>query len=141
MEAVKKIRAKDSRYDVEAYVFLREALDFTMKKLEKPPTGKARHISGVELLDGIRQYAIEQFGPIALTVLNEWGISKTEDFGEVVFNLVEAGELGRTDKDKREDFANGYNFREAFSKPFLPVNPFPEGDPAGRSRRRGKKKE
>lgn len=122
MDTIKKILEKDPRYDAEAYIFIREAMDFTMKKLNKPSSGKSRHISGTELLDGIREYAIEQFGPIALAVLKEWGISKTEDFGEIVFNLVETGELGRTNEDKRADFANGYDFNEAFSKPFIPAD-------------------
>ena len=121
MDNIKRITKKDPRYDVEAYIFIREAMDFTMKKLKKPSSGKSRHISGTELLDGIREYAVEQFGPITLAVLKEWGISKTEDFGEIVFNLVESGELGRTNEDRREDFANGYDFNEAFSKPFAPT--------------------
>jgi uncharacterized repeat protein (TIGR04138 family) len=83
--------------------------------LEKP-----RHVSGQELLAGIREFALAEFGPMAKTVLNSWGITRTEDFGEIVFNMVEIGLLGRTDKDSREDFANGYDFEEAFRKPFLP---------------------
>lgn len=120
METLKKIYAEDSRYDMEAYVFMREALDYTIKTLKKPDKGPERHISGEELLEGIRQYALQEFGPIALKVLNTWGIKSTEDFGEVVFNLVNAGELGKTEEDKREDFKNSYDFQEAFEIPFLP---------------------
>lgn len=120
MELVEGIRAKDPRYDREAYFFVREALDFTSRMLEKPADGPERHISGQELLEGIRRFALEQFGPLALTVLTDWGITRTEDFGELVFNLVEAGSLGKTDQDSREDFAAGYDFASAFEKPFLP---------------------
>jgi len=122
METLKKIYAEDSRYDMEAYVFMREALDYTIKMLKKPDKGPERHISGEELLEGIRQYALQEFGPITLKVLNTWGIKTGEDFGEIVFNLVNAGELGKTEEDKRDDFKNSYDFREAFEIPFLPDN-------------------
>lgn len=120
-EALAMILQKDSRYDENAYLFLREALDFTIKLLAKPAQGPARHVSGGELLEGIRQYALKEYGPMAKTVLNRWGISRCEDFGEIVFNLVEAGTLGKTDEDKREDFAGGYDFEKAFRDPFRPA--------------------
>jgi uncharacterized repeat protein (TIGR04138 family) len=121
-EALRKIVAADPRYETQAYHFVREALDFTVKMLSKPVDGPGRHVSGAELLDGIRQHALQEFGPIAKTVLNRWGISHSEDFGEIVFNLVEQGILGRTDEDKREDFRGGYTFDEAFVRPFLPAS-------------------
>lgn len=62
---------------------------------------------------------------MSLTVLKTWGITKTEDFGEIVFNLVESGQLGKTDRDRKEDFANGYDFQSAFAKPFQPASPLP----------------
>ena len=45
---------------------------------------------------------------------------KCRDFGEIVFNLVEHGILGRTENDSLEDFENGYEFATAFNEPFLP---------------------
>ena len=135
---VKEICRKDSRYDRDAYSFVRESLDFTSKMLNKPREGAARHISGPELLEGARAYALQEFGPLALTVLHSWGIKATSDFGEIVFSLVETGKLGKTDEDKREDFANGYDFSEVFAKPFMPVSA-PETEGTGRkkvSRRR-----
>jgi len=120
MDVIKKICAKDTRYDMEAYIFIREALDNTIKRLKKPDKGPERHVSGQELSEGVRLYALEEFGPITLKVLNSWGIEKTEDFGEIVFNLVNAGELGKTEEDKRDDFSNSYDFYEVFKKPFLP---------------------
>jgi len=119
-ESVKQIVLDDPRYDMEAYAFVRESLDFTMKRLSKPNKGEERHISGKELAEGIRDYALQEFGPIALKVLNSWGVERTEDFGEIVFNLVESGELGKRDEDSREDFNNLYDFEEVFKKPFLP---------------------
>jgi uncharacterized repeat protein (TIGR04138 family) len=123
MEIVKQIHEKDPQYDIEAYLFVREALDYTIKMLQKPDKGSDRHVSGRELLEGLRRYAIEEFGPIALKTLEIWGITKTDDIGAIVFNLVQAGEFGKTDEDKSEDFANGYDFHDAFAKPFLPATP------------------
>jgi uncharacterized repeat protein (TIGR04138 family) len=81
-----------------------------------------RHVSGQELLGGIRDYALAQFGPMTQMVFEEWGIKRCEDFGEIVFNMVEIGLLGKTEKDSREDFANGYDFDDAFRKPFRPAS-------------------
>lgn len=120
-EALTQILAEDRRYDEQAYYFLREALDFTIKLLAKPAEGKARHVSGGELLQGIRQYALQEFGPMARTVLDRWGIRRCEDFGNIVFNLVGKGVLGKTDEDRIEDFAGGYDFDEAFCQPFRPA--------------------
>lgn len=120
-DALRNIVKADPRYEIQAYHFVREGLDFTVKVMSKPVDGPGRHVSGAELLDGIRQYALQEFGPIAKTVLNRWGVAHSEDFGEIVFNLVEEGILGRTDEDKREDFRGGYTFDEAFVRPFLPT--------------------
>ena len=120
-ELLEPILAKDPRYHREAYLFLRESLDHTQKIVSKPKKGEIRHVSGQELLAGIREYALEQFGPMAMTVLEEWGIKSSEDFGEIVFNMVEHGLLAKTEKDSREDFKAGYDFYEAFRRPFLPA--------------------
>jgi uncharacterized repeat protein (TIGR04138 family) len=121
-DALKLICSKDTRYEPDAYYFVSEGLTFTAKSLNRPRQGAGRHISGPELLEGIRAYAIQEFGPMALTVLRSWGVNRTDDFGEIVFNLVESGKLGKTDQDKREDFSNGYDFVDAFGTPFLPQN-------------------
>ncbi len=117
---MEQILREDSRYDVLAYHFVREALDHTLKLLSKPTEGEGRHVSGQELLEGVRDYAIGEYGPLAKTVLDRWGVRRCEDFGEIVFNLVEKGILGKTDRDSRDDFAGGYDFDEAFRKPFQP---------------------
>ena len=132
-QALEQIQVKDPRYARDAYLFLREALDHTQKVVVKPAregrgsheAKKAeelpvRHVTGHQLLDGIRVYALEQFGPMVPTVFEEWGIRSCADFGEIVFNMVEIGLLAKTEKDSREDFKNGYSFDEAFRKPFLP---------------------
>jgi uncharacterized repeat protein (TIGR04138 family) len=140
IKAVEAICEKDQRYDPDAYFFTKDALFFTARMLEKPAEGPGRHITGRELLEGIRNYTLQEFGPMSLTVLKTWGIMKTEDFGEIVFNLVESGQLGKTDKDRREDFANGYDFQAAFSKPFQPAIPLPTTPPQQRVKKRVSRK-
>lgn len=120
-EALEHIQQKDPRFHRDAYWFVREALDHTQKNLSRDAQGQIRHVTGQELLTGIREYALSQFGPMAMMVLEEWGIHACPDFGEIVFNLVEAGVLAKTDQDSRADFAGGYDFAEAFRKPFLPA--------------------
>ncbi len=112
---IEPILKRDPRYPAEAYFFIREALAHTVRRLNKP-----RHISGQELLDGIREYALTEFGPLTKRVLSEWGINECIDFGNIVFNLVSEGLLGKTDNDSIDDFANGYDFTEAFILPFRP---------------------
>ena len=133
-EAFVKMRAKDPRYHRDAYLFVREALDFTQKTIGKDTRGRIRHVTGQELLGGIREYALQQFGPMAKTVLEEWGIHSSKDFGEIVFNMVEVEWLAKTDKDSRADFEHGYDFDEAFRQPFLPKSKHtvqaPEAKPA-----------
>ena len=111
----------DSRYAAGAYIFVRMALDFTVKRLcAMNPTRKERHVSSKELLEGIRLFALETFGPMAMPLFEEWGVRSCLDFGQIVFNLVDAQALTKTDDDKLEDFADGYDFREAFVLPYLP---------------------
>jgi uncharacterized repeat protein (TIGR04138 family) len=112
-EGVKSILQKDKRYATEAYEFVREALDYTRVWMNR-----RGHVSGQELLEGIRKYALEQFGPMAKTVLNLWGISTCEDFGRIVFNLVDHKILAKTPQDSLDDFRRGYDFDEAFEKPY-----------------------
>ncbi len=130
-EAVVEIVRADGRYDPDAYYFVREGLDFTIKMLKKDSRGAGRHVSGQELLDGLRRYALDQFGPMAKTVLAYWGVKQCEDFGEIVFRMVDKGILGKTEQDTREDFKGGYDFDEAFVKPYQPT-------PRPRSRRPAK---
>ena len=121
-EAVEQIRGKDPRFHREAYLFVREALDHTQRAISKDSGVGLRHVSGQELLSGIREFAVAQYGPMTVTVLEEWGIRACEDFGEIVFNMVEIGLLAKTETDSRADFANGYSFYDAFRKPFLPAD-------------------
>jgi uncharacterized repeat protein (TIGR04138 family) len=119
-EVLDKILAKDARYGREAYLFVREALDHTQKMVGRPPRNEIRHVTGGQLLDGMRDYALAQYGPMTITVLSEWGIRSCEDIGEIVFNMVEASLLAKTEQDTRDDFKGAFTFEAAFRRPFLP---------------------
>lgn len=115
----------DRRFSLEAYLFLFEALEFSVKLFEKNPKSnipEEKHLTGEELLEGIKIYARDQFGRLAPTVFRNWGLSHSSDFGEMVFNLVESGLMSKTDEDSREDFANGFDFDEAFNEPISLIN-------------------
>lgn len=109
LKTLEKAVERDPRYKIEAYSFLMAALNYTVSKLEEP-----RHVTGKELLGGIRAYAKDQFGPMVRTVFEHWGVKSCEDFGEIVFNMVESGLLGKTKDDTRDDFKGGYDFKETF---------------------------
>ncbi len=125
-EIVNLICKEDPRYDRKAYAFLREGLDHAVKEVRKKDVERSRrslHITGAELLMGLRAYALDQYGPLAITVLNSWGVKQCGDMGEIVFNLIEYNVFSKTEDDRREDFTEIYTFEDAFVKPFLPANP------------------
>ena len=106
---LKKLLRSDARYKAEAYLFVMAALSRTLAKLENP-----RHLTGGELLAGIREEARAQFGPMARTVFEHWGIKNSLDFGEIVFKMVQVGILSETDSDKLDDFADERFFDNLF---------------------------
>ncbi len=111
--AILDVAQKFGRYKPNAYRFTLDAVGFTVQGL-----GEVRHVSGEELLDGIRRLALDRFGPMAKVVFEQWGIVKTEDFGRIVFQLVDEGLLGKTEQDTMSDFSRGYDFNEAFVRNF-----------------------
>ena len=128
-EALDSIIATDPRFSRDAYVFLRDALDFTTKQQKKIKGTTVRHVAGPELLEGVRQYALKEFGPMVITVFSSWGINRCEDIGRMVFNLIDAGIFGKTDEDSMEDFKSVYDFQDAFVKPFAPEKASPAPPP------------
>ncbi len=106
---IPQIIAKDPRYKTDAYVFVHDALGHTWQRLNQ-----RRHITGRELLDGVRDLALKRYGRMAKAVLNSWGMKTTDDIGAIVFNLVDAGLLTKTEEDHIEDFHDVYDFDEAF---------------------------
>jgi uncharacterized repeat protein (TIGR04138 family) len=129
-EALDSVVANDSRYQRDGYIFLRDALDFTTKQQKKIKGVSVRHVTGPELLDGVRQYALKEFGPMVMTVFDSWGIHSCEDIGHMVFNLIAAGVFGKTEEDSIKDFKDVYNFQEAFVSPFAPAKPASVKSPA-----------
>lgn len=122
-EKVEQIVAQDARYARDAYKFVREVLAHAQKKPapnKKIQVQRPQHVSGQELLESVRQYTLKEFGPMGKHVLAEWGIFRCEDVGGVVFNMVEAEILSKRKEDVQEDFAGGFDFEEAFVRPFLP---------------------
>ncbi|MCM8812970.1 MAG: hypothetical protein NC924_03430 [Candidatus Omnitrophica bacterium] len=113
LQIIEAICAQDARYHADAYVFVLHALTYTMEKL-----GRRGHVRGQELLEGIRAYALEQYGRMARAVFAHWGIASTADFGAIVFKLIDANLLGKTEEDSLDDFKNGYDFKKAFEDDF-----------------------
>ena len=121
---------EDSRYTFDAYVFVFESLNYAQNVLgmgkeaasepPEPAEGEPpqRHVTGQQLCEAVRQFAIEQFGYMAKDVLASWGVHKTGDFGEIVFNLIRTGQMRKTPEDNREDFENVYDFETAFRQEF-----------------------
>src|SRR5262245_12413587 len=106
-----EILLRDDRYRRDAYRFVQEGLEYTLQR-----RGKRGHVTGRELLLGLRDQARERLGLMARTVLSQWGVKGTSDFGEIVFNLVEEQIMSKQDSDTRADFANVYDFEEAFDR-------------------------
>jgi uncharacterized repeat protein (TIGR04138 family) len=136
---IAKLMREDQRYKFEAYVFVFEALRYAQEELgmgeevpaeaqeeeqggewsESESSGRApRHLTGQQLCEAIRQYALDQYGYMAKCVLNQWGVRETGDFGEIVFNLIRIGEMRKTPDDRREDFDDVYDFEDGLVKQF-----------------------
>lgn len=112
-EKLRLLTKQDQRYHVNAYRFVYEALEHALSHI-----GKQRHVTGKELLTAVRELGTEKFGFLARTVFENWGVRKTRDFGEIVFNLVNSGLMGKTEEDSVEDFDDVYDFEEVFEKNF-----------------------
>lgn len=108
-----QVIAEDPRFKPEAYLFVHDALGHTWARLDR-----RRHVTGRELLDGIKNLALKRYGPMARAVLNSWGVRTTDDFGAIVFNLVDAGLLSKTKEDRIEDFHAVYDFDDAFVRSY-----------------------
>jgi uncharacterized repeat protein (TIGR04138 family) len=114
--------ALKTRYPVDAFIFIQRGLDHTVrgihgaipKDLDPQDESTNRHVSGQQLCEGLREFAITQYGLMARTVLRRFKIYTTEDFGHLVFAMVDAGMMRKTDEDSIADFMNVYDFSEAF---------------------------
>lgn len=126
---IREIRSQNGRRFAEAaYFFVLEALDYTIFLQGKGQApAESRHINGRELLDGLRRYAQEEFGPLAPFAFRSWGVTCTEDFGELVFQMCEARLLNRAESDHPRDFADGFDFEQAFQEPVAAREPARRG--------------
>ena len=115
LQSIEDLAERDGRFKKDAYLFIYDALQYTVEKLGKPdlPT-EERHISGRDLLYGISEFALDQLGPLSRSVFAHWGIYKTRDFGEIVFNLVNVKLMSKTERDNIEDFIDVYDFADEF---------------------------
>lgn len=112
-EILQHLRARNPRFHGKAYVFLLSALHTVLER-----QGEARHISGQELADGVRELALARYGLMARTVLEHWGIHSTDDLGEMVFAMVDCGVLIKREEDRMEDFRSLYDFEEVFERDY-----------------------
>jgi len=137
---IAKLLKEDRRYKIDAYAFVFEALNYAHTQLgmgtdrpaeaeveaeaeaeeeaEESPRESERHLTGRQLCEAIRQYALEQYGYMAKSVLNSWGVHSTGDFGEIVFNLIGIGQMRKTPEDKREDFNDVFDFETGLRQSF-----------------------
>lgn len=115
--ALHTVLQRDDRYSAQAYAFLCAVLPFTVKHLGRQDADD-RHVTGQELLQGFRALALRDFGPMALYVLHEWGITRSEDVGNMVYNLIEAKYFGKNDSDSINDFSDGVCLTEALTRPY-----------------------
>lgn len=121
--------SKDPRYPIEAYLFVQSSLTYahdvlklgvseSEAALDDPDEPVERHISGQQLCEAIRKYALEQYGLMAKVVLNNWKLCETGDFGNIVFNLIEIECMKKSEHDRREDFDDVFDFEQAFQQQF-----------------------
>lgn len=120
---------EDPRYKLEAYQFIRESLQYAHEHLDvigplghgpddDPDEDAPRHLTGQQLCEACRLYAIDQYGYLAKMVLANWGLHQTSDFGELVYNLIRIEQMRKSESDRREDFDDVYNFDAAFEPQF-----------------------
>lgn len=123
MPATSRAPAVGLRFHPEAYRFIFEALHFTQQQLNRPAARDAddeeAHITGPELVHGARQFGLQRFGLLARTVFNFWGVKSTGDFGRIVFELIDRGEMRKTDRDQLSDFFNVYEFDDALVNDYV----------------------
>lgn len=123
---IKKIISYDNRYHADAYKFVNDAVSYTIQKIKFQRSNKILHISGGELLDGIRELAIKQFGPMACEVFNQWGVKNSAAVGNIVFNMVKHNLLVTKETDSLNDFSGACDLMAALSTPFSPKEKTPD---------------
>ncbi len=124
LQAMRKLLKDDPRFKIEAYQFIREALQFAHEHMDEiAPVDESdpdasRHVTGQQLCEACRLYSLQQYGYLSKMVLANWGLKHTGDFGELVYNLIRIEQMRKSDTDRREDFDDVYDFDTAFEPEF-----------------------
>ncbi|TWU42999.1 hypothetical protein Q31b_20340 [Novipirellula aureliae] len=134
LQAIRDLLVEDPRFRIEAYQFIRESLHFAQENFDLlakaavksdtsaetsiEPLPEPTHVTGQQLCEACRLYAIDQYGYLAKMVLSNWGIHSTSDFGELVYNLIRIEQMRKSESDRREDFDDVYDFENAFEPDF-----------------------
>jgi uncharacterized repeat protein (TIGR04138 family) len=116
-QAVLEVTRKDKGIKPQAYLFLDEALKMAMQL--HASQGKHGHVTGAELCEAVKVRALNEFGPMARYLLNDWGIKSTSDLGKMVYQMIELSYYSANEGDEEKDFDNVYDFEEAFDYPFM----------------------
>jgi uncharacterized repeat protein (TIGR04138 family) len=125
-DQIRLLALKDGRFSPEAFRFLFEALPQALKLAGRDKSqGTERHVTGQEVLAGMRAYGTQLFGPLAAAVWRSWGVQSTLDWGRIVFLLVDNGLLNRQETDTIEDFRDGFDFDEVFVRQYQVPLPDP----------------
>lgn len=125
-DVIRDCVAKDPRYRPQAYHAVRLGLDHAQRTVHGEPrkgarlTSKSRHVSGPQVLEGFRVHCLEAYGPMTFPLLHNWGVRRTSDVGNIVFNLIASGLFGKSDDDQPQDFSTVYDFKAAFASPYEP---------------------
>ncbi|MEM7697388.1 MAG: Minf_1886 family protein [Verrucomicrobiota bacterium] len=127
-EAVRKLSQQDRRFHQDGYFFLRDALDHTVNHLRREELEEHRHVSGPELLEGVVEFALKEYGSMAWTVFDSWGIQKDSDIGEMVFLLIGEGAFGQSEEDSLQDFEGVLSLEKRLRNPYRPSRRFARGD-------------
>jgi uncharacterized repeat protein (TIGR04138 family) len=119
-ELLQELCRRDTRYPFEAYEFVFQALGYVQHEMKQKgmPKEGPNHVTGQQLSEACREFALQEYGMMAGTVLRSWNIKKTDDIGELVYNLININLMTKTDTDRQEDFNNVYDMKKVFASEF-----------------------
>ena len=104
---IEELAHRDPRYAPEAYQFVFDALDYASRRASRAQAGAVadeEHISVPDFIRGARELALRDFGMMAPAVFRAWGVRRSDDLGEIVFNLIGAGLMDPAAADDRGAF-------------------------------------
>lgn len=131
-KTIEQVVQELDRYPIEAFQFIQEGLNFSVQRFHGKQADTPKHVSGQQLCEGLREFALMRWGRLSRTVLRRWGINATYDFGRIVFALIANGMLQKTDEDEIDDFRDVYDFRRAFESEYQIPETQPQASAKGR---------